>query len=99
VLSCDRIRDLAPLAAATSLDRLWVQQCAELCDLSALASMTWLTRLAINHNPKVADFRPIAALPNLEQLDLFGNDVPAALRGRHVGRDAIAAIQRRILEN
>ncbi len=96
ILSCDNLADLSPLVAATSLEYLMVQQCPRVADLTPLARMPHLRHLGVNHCPEARDLRPIAALTQLEVLDLFGDTIPQPLRGRHTGRDAIAAVLAKI---
>lgn len=93
LLSCEYLEDLQPLVAATSLEHLLIQQCPRVADLTPLARMTQLRHLGVNHCPKALDLTPIAALERLEILDLFGDAIPQPLRGRHTGRDAIAAVR------
>jgi hypothetical protein len=98
LLSCGAIRDLAPLTRLPRLRTLWVQQCAAVIDVSPLTTLTSLETLALTHNPALVDYRPLAALAGsrLQQLDLFGASVPAAVQGRHVGVEAVAAALARL---
>jgi hypothetical protein len=93
LLSCDRIERLDPLAELPALKNLWIQQCPRIVDLRSLARLRDLVRLAVNHNPAIVDYSPISEIVGLENLDLFGETVPAAVRGRHAGREAVAAAQ------
>lgn len=92
LLSCGGLERLDALADARDLRRLHVQQCGRVVDLAPIASLGGLTELGLTHNPALVDYAPIAGLANLTQLDLFGDTVPAPLRGRHVGADAIRAV-------
>lgn len=96
ILSCNALESLAPLTHASSIRNLRVQQCDKISDLAPLGAMTELRTLGVTHCPNVRDFRPLTALRNLEMLDLFGDAVPAEIRGRHRGRDAIDAVMKRI---
>jgi hypothetical protein len=92
LLSCDALEGLEPLAGMT-LRRLSIAQCAGALDLRPVAKMRGLVELVVNHNPAITDLSPLAELEHLELLDLFGNSVPPALRGRHLGREAIAKVR------
>jgi hypothetical protein len=73
-----------------------IQQCDNVTDLRPLGALSELRTLGVNHCPRVSDFRPLTSLRNLEMLDLFGKDVPADIRGRHAGPEAIAAVMQKI---
>jgi hypothetical protein len=94
ILRCDRLEGLEAVSSAPGLRRVSLQQCARLVDLRPLAAIPRLEELAVNHCPAVVDYSPLADLPaTLRLLDLFGDGVPAAVRGRHEGRAAVVAVQ------
>jgi hypothetical protein len=95
-LSCDALERLEPLAAAPGLRGVWIQQCPRIEDLRPLAAIAGVQRVAVNHCPAVVDYSPLAQIATLEHLDLFGDGVPASVRGRHEGREAVIAVQGRL---
>jgi len=92
LLSCSALERLDALAGARDLRRLRIQQCGRVVDLAPIASLDELVELGLAHNPALVDYAPIASLPRLQLLDLFGETVPPALRGRHTGPDAIRVV-------
>jgi hypothetical protein len=98
MLSCDSLEQLGPMAQAPGLRSVWIQQCPLLADLRPLAAIPRIEKIAVNHCPAVRDYSPLANIPTLEHLDLFGDSVPTAIRGRHTGREAVIAVQRVLRE-
>jgi len=71
ITSCDRIKDLSPLANLTQLTSLDLSYAWAVNDLSPLAGLTQLTSLDLSYCGKVNDLSPLANLTQLILLNLL----------------------------